>query len=311
MSTSQLETIYCVVDNRVLLLGTDAIYRKYMEELETAILLPKVEIVATSLGISELEVPIEGYYINSPAATRYFKLMRALQQADEALLSRVKNLPEFQEIWKIVSSPVFGRPVTKGKLLPQGRDPLSQALLETINSQWDVKKLVDIACEVSRETDDISLVGLAARLKDPVVITALRESVILYAEKIMRGMIQTPRYEFIWKVDNSFAKIANQFIEEFNSFLPDHPKGIPKAEPENAWRFFRAASENKILGRCANLGSDDSLSEIHYYHWAITKQNEKFVLDDFWSRELWTTEKYTLEQERLGWKFLKEKLAKR
>jgi hypothetical protein len=306
MSAILPETIDCIVDHRVLLLGTDAIYRKSMEQLETAVLLPKVEMVATSLGISELKVPVEGYYINSPKATRYFRLMRGLQQVDEALLSRVKNLPDFQEIWKIVSSPIFGRPVTKAKLLPQGRDPLSQALLDTINSQWEVEKLVDLSYKVSVETNDISLVGLAARLKDPIVITALRESVILYAEKIMRGTISEPRYKFVWKVDNHFAKVTNQFIEEFNGFLPDYLKGIPLAEPENAEEFFRAASKNKILGRCANLGADDSLPEPLYYHWAITKQNEELVLDAFWSRELWTTEKYTSEQIRLGWKFIKE-----
>jgi hypothetical protein len=311
MAVSQPETISCLVDHRVLLLGIDFLYRKSMEELEVAVLLPQLETVANVLGIPELDVPVEGYYINSPEGTRYFRLIRALQNVGEEFLPQMKELPEFQNIFEVVSSPIFGKPVWKGKLLPQGRDPLSQALLDTTGSQWEVERLVDFAYEAALETDDLSLVGLAARLKDPVVITALRESVILYAEKVMKGMMQLPRYEFIWKVDHDFARIANRFIEEFNSFLPDGLNEIPKAEPQNAERFYFASSKNEILGRCANLGSDNSSSERRYYHWAITKQKKELVLDDFWSQQLWTTERYRAEQQKIGWKFLKQNSAGR
>jgi hypothetical protein len=298
------ETIYCTVDNRVLLLGIDSMYRKYMEELETSILLPQVELVAARLGVLELDVPVEGYYVNNPKAARYFKLMRALQEVDEQALPQVEDLREFQNISKVVSSPIFGTPIQKGKLFPQGRDPLSQALIE---SPWEAETLVDRAYRVTIENEDISLVGLAARLKDPIVMTALRESVILYAEKLLMGVMQIPQYEFLWEVDDDFAEIANRFIEEFNSFLPHRLRGIPHAEPQNVERFYFAFIDNDILGRCANLGQDQS-TPVNYYHWAITRQDGQFALDEFWSTKLWTTQEYKFKQESLGWKLFKDEL---
>lgn len=312
MSTEQPETIYRIVDNRVLILGIDEIYRKYMKEFESTFLLPQVEVVAEKLNVKETDVPVEGYYGEHKTLTRYFKLMRALQDMDESSKPSVENMPEFQAVWKITNSPIFGKPQNKGKLLPQGRDPLSQAMDDTKETGWESQKIIGRAYEVAMETDDISLVGLAVRIKDSVVITALRESVILYAEKMELGYIQGPPVEYIWKVDDEFAEVANRFIEEFNKILPKDSylsNGIPKAEYQNAEQFYSAHQDDEILGRCANLGYDRSTPRLHY-HWAITQQNDQFMLDEFWSPKLWTTDEYRTKQEELGWKFLKEELAK-
>jgi len=310
MTSKQEDTIYRIVDNRTLVLGIDEIYRKYMKEFESAFLLPQVETIAAKLGLLELDVPIEGYYGEHETLTRYFKLMRALQEVDEASESFVRKLPEFQKIWEITNSPIFGKPVRKGKLLPQGRDPLSQALDDLKDTVWSVDKILKQTYEVVNDIDDISLVGLAVRTKDPVTITALRESVILYAEKVERGFYQGPRIEYVWEVDDKFAKTANRFIEEFNNLLPKDShigKGIPKAEPLNTELFYSSFTENKILGRCANLGSEPSSPRL-YYHWAITKQKNEFALDEFWDTKLWTTAEYKSKQVQLGWKFFRNEL---
>ena len=306
------ETIYCVVDNRVLVLGIDELYRKYMKEFEAEFLLPQAEVVAAKLGVVEANVPVEGYYGERETLTRYFKLMRALQEVGESSEPLVSGLHEFQKICDVTKSPIFGRPIRNGKLFPQRRDPLSQALNDTKATGWEAQKIINQAYEVVMDSDDISLVGLAVRLRDSIVMTALRESVILYVERVEMGPGNGPRIEYIWKVDKGFAKIANRFIEEFNSLLPKDSyirHGINKAEPDNAWRFYSAYSENRILGRCANLGYDLS-TPTQYYHWAITKQNEEFALDEFWDTELWTTQNYRSRQQQLGWKFLKDELAK-
>lgn len=312
MLTEEPEIIYCVVDNRVLVLGIDEIYRKYMKEFESAFLLPQVEVIAAKLEVSEANVPIEGYYGELETLTRYFKLMRALQGVSESSEPLVRDLPEFEKIWEVTNSPIFGKPVRNGMLLPQGRDPLSQALKDTKESGWEAQKIISEAYKVVMDSNDFSLVGLAIRLKDSIAITALRESVILYAEKFEMGFYQGPKIEYIWKVDDEFAEIASRFIEEFNGLLPKDSyirNGIPKAERQNAGQFYSSFVKNETLGRCANLGHDRS-SPKQYYHWAITQQDNELVLDEFWDTELWTTENYKSRQEQLDWKFLKDELAK-
>jgi len=312
MTSNQPETIYCVVDNRVLVLGIDAIYREYMKEFESAFLLPLVEVIAAKLDVSEANVPVEGYYSELESLTRYFKLMRALQKESESAKHLVNNMTEFQEILRVTSSPIFGKPKNKGYLLLQGRDPLSQALLATKDNGWETQEIIDRAYEVVTDSDDISLVGLAIHLKDPIAIAALRESVILYAEAMEMGIYRGPKIEYVWKVDADFAKSANQFIEEFNSLLPKDSylsNGIPKAEHQNANRFYSKFARNEFPGRCANLGFDRSFPR-QFYHWAITKQYNELALDEFWDTKLWTTQNYRSKQEQLGWKFLKNELTK-
>jgi hypothetical protein len=62
MASNQPGTKYQAVDNRILVLGLDAIYQDYMRRLESEFLLPKVESIAAKLGVSEANVPVEGYY---------------------------------------------------------------------------------------------------------------------------------------------------------------------------------------------------------------------------------------------------------
>lgn len=312
MSTKESGTLYRIIDNRVLLLGLDSMYRDYMKEFESAFLLPQVEIIATKLGVSEADVPIEGYYGERGSLTRYFKLMRALQRVEESAKPFIDEMIEFQNIWRVTSSPIFGISQNKGYLLPQGRDPLSEALLDTKESGWEAKIILEQAYEMVMDGNDISMVGLAVRLKDPITITALRESVILYAEILEMGYYVGPKIEFVWRVDDEFAKTANHFIEEFNSLLPKDSYlsgGIRRAEPQNANRFYYAYEGNDFLGRCANLGYDRS-SPRQFYHWAITQQNNEFMLDEFWGAKLWTTNEYRAKQEQIGWKFLKDELSK-
>lgn len=298
-SPFQPESIYCVVDNRTLLLGIDAMYRDYMQRFETKFLLPQVEAIVARLNVSEANVPIEGYYSKSSELTRYFKLMRALQEVQQDSLPLVENLPEFQKILEITTSPIYGTPVQEGKLLPKGRDPLAQALIDTFDGKWQAHKIMRRAYEIALDTNDISLVGLAVQLRDSILITALAESTVLYREDVLAGIFN---YKYIWKVEDKFANSTNRFIEEFNKLLPKDlglGNGIPKAEPQHADWFYGWSTRNNILGRCANLGYNQS-SPRQYYHWAITKQHDELALDEFWDAKLWTTDNYRSKQKQLG-----------
>ena len=96
----------------------------------------------------------------------------------------------------------YGRPQRSG-LLPRGKDALTQAL-DDMAPEWTVARLVVSARAAAVEADDYSLVGLAARVEDAVVLTALRESVVLYAAFALLGGLPVPTFD--WKVWESGAR---------------------------------------------------------------------------------------------------------
>ncbi len=142
-----------LVDNRSFLLGLDELYRNSMKVLESGRLLPSARAVAEALHVQPANVPIEGYYHETPALEEYFRWMRSLQEQDESTEARVRHLPEFQLLWEVTNSPLYGRPQREGKLFPVGRDPLSQALRDTM-PQWSVDRLTKAAQAAALKFDD-------------------------------------------------------------------------------------------------------------------------------------------------------------
>lgn len=279
-----------VVDNRVFLLGLDKLYRDAMKRHERDELLTCARRVAAALHVTPPDVPVEGYYAEDQQLTEYFRLVRALQGLDEGLTSTVASLPEFQRLRDVMSAPLYGRPQQRGKLLPAGRDALSQALHDT-RPEWTVQRLTAAADAAARETNDISLVGLAARVQDAVVLTAARESVVLYAEAVPVAALRLPRPKYVWKVDEDLADHARRFIETFNTLFGER---LPPPEPAQAGRYWRAYDANEILGRCVRLGYDDTVSPMRHYHWAICRGADgKLAVQEFWHSEVWTTARYS------------------
>ena len=278
-----------VVDNRVFLLGLDKLYRDAMKRHESGELLMYARRVAEALQVGPADVPVEGYYAEDERLTEYFRLVRTLQDVDEGKTSSVDSLPEFQRLRDVASAPLYGRPQYKGMLLPVGRDALSQALLDT-SPNWSVASLTAAAHNSAQEFDDISLVGLAARLKDAVVLTAVRESVVLYAEVVTGAIFLPQPPECVWEVDKDLARQARRFIDTFNTLFGE---SLPPPEPAQAERYWHAYDDNEILGRCVRLGYDDSVMPIRNYHWAICRAADGgFAVQEFWKHEVWTTTRY-------------------
>jgi hypothetical protein len=146
--------------------------------------------VAATLGVSPADVPIEGYY------------------------GEDEDLAEFQRLCHVAAAPLHGPEHARDGLLPVGRDALTQALRATL-PDWSVPRLRTVAHDAARDTDDISLVGLAARARDAVVLTAARESVVLYAEIVTWGVAPEepppPRYE--WAVGPELVRQATRFVD--------------------------------------------------------------------------------------------------
>jgi hypothetical protein len=278
--------MHAIVDNRVFLLGLDELYREAMKEHEVRELLRCAARTAEVLRIAPGHVPIEGYYGESAELTAYFRLLRVLQQQPKSRSSEVSRLKEYQRLLAVTSSPIFGRPVHEAYLLPVGRDPLSEAMRRT--EQWSLATLVPGAEQAARETDDFSLVGLAACASDAVVLAALRESVVLYAEVMTLGIPKEPTIE--WRVDADLALHAARFVDAFNALFPVG-RHLPAPVPENRKRFWDAGDENTIVGRCTRLGTDATGTS--HYHWAIRwGTGSQLMVEEFWRPEIWTTARY-------------------
>jgi hypothetical protein len=276
-----------VLDNRAFLLGLDELYRTAMQPHERTELLACARAVARALTITAADVPVEGYYADDPSLTEYFRLVRALQETASGRAKEVSGLAEFRRLREVCSAPLYGHPVDEDTLLPRGRDPLSEALRQ-LWPDWTVPQLTAGAYAAAIRNDDYSLVGLAARVKDPVVLAALRESVVLYAEPLVgsaMGPMREP--EILWRVDEDLAHQAGRFVDAFNAlFGRELPPPIPKYA---AW-YWGAYLEAEILGRCVRLGQS---LEPRYYHWAVCRLPAgPLTVHDFWHGEIWTTARY-------------------
>jgi hypothetical protein len=284
-----------VVDNRVMLLGLDELYRTAMKGHERTELLVCAQRVSTALHQAPADVPVEGYYSEEAALTTYFRLVRALQVVSLERASEVEAIPEFHRLLTVTSSPIFGSPVRE-RLLPRGRDPLSAALHAVDMAQWSVPLLTAEAAKAARATDDISLVGLAARAEDPVVLAALRESVVLYAEFVLGSALVLPRVDYVWQVDPALAAAAQRFVDAFNSlFGPE----LPPPRAKYARIFWRAFAGAEVVGRCVRLGQTDP--PVHYYHWAVCRDAEdQLTVHEFWHDQILTTQRYRRGELRRG-----------
>ena len=281
------------VNNRVFLLGLDELYREAMKRHERDELLCHARETASVLSVAPADVPIEGYYTEDERLTEYFRLVRALQQVPRSRELQVASLAGFKRLRQVAESPLFGPPSEGRFLLSQGADPLSVALQRTF-PEWTVENLTKRAYEGATESSDFSLVALAALSRDPVVLTALRESVVLYAMAVPAGAVRREP-EYVWEVDEVIQKRAASFIETFNELFDER---LPQPVPGNAGRFWMACGESEILGRCVRIGFDDRVRPTRHYHWAIDADAKSMpVVREFWDTEIWTSTRYRAAQQ--------------
>jgi hypothetical protein len=283
-----------VVDNRIFLLGLDELYREAMKRHERDELLGRARETANALSVAPADVPIEGYYVEDEGLTEYFRLVRALQKVPRSRESEVANLAGFKRLREVTESPLFGRPSDDQFLLPTGDDALTIALKGTF-PKWTVENLTQEAYECAAASSEFSLAALAALSRDPVVLTALRESVVLYATMLFGGLSFGREPEYVWEVDEAIQERAASFIKTFNELFDEH---LPQPGPANAGQFWKACREWKILGRCVRIGVDDRVIPHRHYHWAIdTDAHHRPVVREFWDTEIWTSARYRTARE--------------
>jgi hypothetical protein len=281
-----------IVDNRVLILALDYLYRENMKKYETDKLLDKSRQLIKMLSLSIVDVPIEGYYHESEELKEYFLNVRTLQQCPLERKNEVEHVDAFQLLSKVTASEIYGKGKSNG-FLPQRLDPLFYALQNIPVNRWSVESITSEAQSISMDNDDISLVGIAASINDSVVLAALRESVALYGAVAAGCAMIPPKIVYKWDVDSELQCKVNRFIKIFNELSSGN---IKEANPENVEYFYEAFEGNEIVGRCIYIGYDDTKKPVEKYHWAIKYEGGKVIVDDFWSEELWTTERYQDEK---------------
>ena len=278
-----------IVDDRTFLLGLDELHRDAMKGHERDELLHCARVVSAALGASPADVPVEGYYSEDDTLTEYFRLIRALKEFDDDARPMVENLQEFMRLREVMAAPLYGRPRVTRKLLPLGMDPLSEALEDTF-PEWTVERVTSAAQIRAAATGDFCLVGLAALSQDSVVLAALRESAVLYAFAVAGCAPDPIEIVYTWRVDPEITKRARQFVATFNNLFNET---LPLPGPEHAEQYWSASQNSFIVGRCVRLGWDDTAEPIRHYHWAIVYKDDRSVgVHDFWSPEIWTTERF-------------------
>ena len=144
---------------------------------------------------------------------------------------------------------------------------------------------------MTRKQRRLVLIGAGAvvlALAAALVLTALRESVVLYAEVVdLAGGMRRPT--FVWRVDPDLCKAARRFVDAFNGLFG---RELPPPEAKYAHAFAGGFNESGINGRCVRLGQTDSHESLNY-HWAIVKRPAgQLEVTEFWAPEIWTTEQY-------------------
>ncbi len=297
-----MKKVVHLVDNRTFLLGLDELYRAAIKRHERGELLTCARLVSAELRVSPANSPIEGYYSEDAALGEYFLLMRSLQAQPATRKSEIRSQDEFSRLLEVTSSRIYGKTTAGNGLLPAGLDPLSAALTATFPN-WSIENLVSNAYDRAKYSDDYSLVALASLSRDSIVLTALRESVVLYAY-IVAGGLPPKNPEYAWAVDSEITERATRFVTTFNALFDED---LPRPCEGNASTFFNAADIWGIAGRCVRIGYDDSVDPIRHYHWAIPLTRATLVAEEFWDNEIWTTDRYrNTRNPRTRWEDIPE-----
>ncbi len=278
-----------IVDDSTFLLGLDELYRARMKHHESGELLASAREVSRILGLAPASVPIEGYYTETPALEEYFRRLRALQGEPASRAGELASSPAFRRLVEVTGSPIFGCREPGTRLLPTSADSLTRAMRDLF-PHWTLDALVDRAFERAVQDDDCSLVGLAARARNPIVLASLAESVVLYREAAAMASLRPPQPVYEWRVHEELERAAQHFVSEFHALFGH---SLPEPGADNAAAYWHAAADSDPVGRCVRIGSDDTVDPVRHYHWGVfTNRFGKTAVAEFWSTELWTTERY-------------------
>lgn len=277
---------FAMLDNQI---------RDKWASFEVKHLLPIVESILDGMEIREY--PIEGYYYKTEKLSRYFTLVRNLQE-NESLVGKVNaNSEYFVGIKAILGNPLFGQWESekndflgKKTLVRRRWDSLAKTL-EFLNDgsahPWSVEKVMENIGLFS--TIGFSLVDLAALIKDPALLTCGAETNSLYRGAVYISGCAFIEERYIWGVSNEVEKLGSRIINEYNSIISDSRLKILPINVDSV-NFLNRELE---LPRIAHLGYVQLTGENYYF-----RVDERGNFSDFYSKEVLTTQNHAPSSQK-------------
>jgi len=297
-----METIIkeLIVNDFEFIIGLDSFYREKMKKYEVKILLPLIKEIFQNIDIQKKNFPIEGYYYENEDLTEYFNYVKTLKTLNNDYKPKIENMQGYKKLLNILCSGLYGNYYFNESILPITKDPIYRTLENLSFDNWKSEKIIKTAFSIIKEENDFSIISLGIIKKDPIILTALRESVALYSDIFVGSapnLTVKYEYKYIWNVSNEIQNKANNIIEIFNGICPYK---IPIAEEKNVKKYYDEYVSNPINIRCIRIGIDNIGKN---YHWAIIntdylKRNYKFK--EFWDSKFWTTETLKKDSKKLG-----------
>lgn len=278
---------YLTVNDFEFIIGLDGFYRKNMMKYESKIIFPLLNDMIKELNIELENFHIEGYYCKTKILSKYFTIVQNLKKIDIEKINLFEKYSGYNKLIEIFCSGLFGEYKYSDKIIPSIKDSINIALKNISKAQYNFKIILDYAFELLQDKQSLTLVELGILLKNPIIVTALCESTVLYREVEMLGTI-IPKYEYIWNVSKKIEEEGNRIIETFNKICPYK---IPICNENNVKKYFNEFIDNEINYRCVRLAIDENGKN---YHWAIkwNRINKNYEFKEFWDEKLWTTEDY-------------------
>ena len=151
--------------------------------------------------------------------------------------------------------------------------------------------IIERARAIALDSGSVSLVGIAASMGDPVLVAALRETVVLYAEVYSWSISDEPEPVYRWEVSQDVLDRAATFARTFNDLFTD---GLVLPGEDSAPAYWDAYVGNDIHGRCVRIARDPGRSTGPNYHWGVYRDpSGEYHVEDFWDERLWTTSYYS------------------
>jgi len=270
------------------IIGLDGFYRKNMMKYESKKLLPLLNKMVNKLNINLKNVVIEGYYYETEELKKYFTIVQNLKNIEIEKIEIFKKHEGYNKLIELFCSGLYGEYLYEKNIIPIVNDNLNKTLIKINKIQYNYKNILDYAYEEIKDKEILTLVEMGILTKNPIIVTALRESVALYVEPVMLGIFEPPKNKYIWNVNKNIEKAGNKIIEMFNNICPYK---IPVGIKENAELFYDEFIENNICYRCIKIVTDENGLN---YHWAIIgdEYNKKYEFKEFWDKKLWSTEEF-------------------
>jgi len=194
-------------------------------------LLPKILKLYEDNGISSKEkdlvhYPTEGYYYKTPGLTRFFQLVRNLQE-NPSVYKKIKPSIEVDELVWLFGKSIWGTVVSERSktIFPRMKDILTHSLnYLQLAPLWTIPNIMDTLPKFA--TGNPNLVELAYLTGDIRCLTAGAETNALYREMgfCMSGccVISAPPkdvYRYHWDVKENVQSLGEKLVDLYNEIL--------------------------------------------------------------------------------------------